>query len=102
MTELSFRARVWEQDCLHGEMELRFLGRKAALSLELLFLFSVSFLQEISAKEGKGTGEKGKIPRVQNLGEPHNFLECCKREVLDSKTENAKQKENILRKDMLP
>ncbi|XP_013921468.1 PREDICTED: ephrin type-A receptor 1 isoform X1 [Thamnophis sirtalis] len=32
-------------------MERRFLGRKAALSLKLLFLFSVSFLQEIPAKE---------------------------------------------------
>ncbi|XP_039194606.1 ephrin type-A receptor 1 isoform X4 [Crotalus tigris] len=32
-------------------MELRFLDRKAALSLELLFLFSVSFLQGIPAKE---------------------------------------------------
>ncbi|KAG8130255.1 hypothetical protein E2320_016832 [Naja naja] len=48
-------------------------------------------------KKVRAAGEKGKIPRVQNLRELHNFLECCKRE-----TENAKQKESILRKDMLP
>ncbi|ETE66232.1 hypothetical protein L345_07990, partial [Ophiophagus hannah] len=48
-------------------------------------------------KKVRAAGEKGKIPRVQNLRELHNFLECCKKE-----TENAKQKDSILHKDMLP
>lgn len=60
------------------------------------------FCKRYLLKKVRASGEKGKIPRVQNLGEPHDFLECCEREVLDSKTENAEQKENILCKDMLP
>ncbi|KAL7988496.1 hypothetical protein Chor_007415 [Crotalus horridus] len=50
------------------EMELRFLDRKAALSLELLFLFSVSFLQGIPAKEGKGSWGEGKDNQVSKFG----------------------------------